>query len=490
MDKFDIYETIATRTNGDIYLGVVGPVRTGKSTFITKFVSELIIPYEEDPNEKIRTIDELPQSGNGKTIMTMQPRFVPNEAAKIKLANGVSANVRLVDCVGYLIDGVNGVTENGKSRFVKTPWNENEIPFEEAAEIGTYKVIHDHSTIGVVVTTDGSFGELSRVNYVPAEERVVRELKEINKPFVVVLNTTKPEDIVTLDLVSNMKEKYGVPVLPINVNEMKETEILNIIEAVLYEFPIKKINVSAPKWLSALQFDSSVISSIISEFMNVKACKMSDYKKFENLFLDSSYIEPCKISDIKLSLGEIDLKIDATRELFFKTISEMCGEDIFDDLAMMNYVKNLAVAKREYEKLKDALNSVNENGYGIVVPNRNEMTLGEPVIVKKGQNSGVKLTAKAPCLHIMKIDVETEVMPAVSGSEMNTELANNLLAKYEENPSDIWETNMFGKSLTDLAHDGIMNKIMTYPEEAKVKMEKTVQKITNEGKGGILCILL
>lgn len=488
-NKFDIYETIATRTNGDIYLGVVGPVRTGKSTFITKFVNELVVPYVANKNDKKRTIDELPQSANGKTIMTMQPRFIPNEAATIQLSN-ITANVRLVDCVGYLIDGATGATEEGKSRLVKTPWFEQDIPFEKAAEIGTSKVIKEHSTIGIVVTTDGSFGDLPRVNYVPAEERVVSELKQINKPFVVVLNTSTPKEKATLELAESLEKKYSVPVLPINVMEMTEKEILRIIESVLYEFPIKKINIKTPEWIRALPFENKIIGDIVNEISSIKPTKMSDYKQYLKLFANNNDIETPKVSNIKLASGEIDVELAATRTLFFKVLSEMCEEEIQNDVAMMNFAKQLTVAKREYTRLKDALESVNERGYGVVIPGKMDMVLGDPEIVKHGQNNGVKLRAKASSLHIMKVDVETEVVPAVSGAEMGSEFVSNMLSNYEDNPAELWNTNMFGKSLTDLAHDGIVSKIITFPEEAQVKMRKTLSKITNEGKGGIICILL
>lgn len=489
-NKFDIYETIATRTNGDIYLGVVGPVRTGKSTFITKFVNELVVPFVANKNDKKRTVDELPQSANGKTIMTMQPRFIPNEAATIQLSNSITANVRLVDCVGYLIDGATGATEDGKSRLVKTPWFEQDIPFERAAEIGTSKVIKEHSTIGIVVTTDGSFGEIPRVNYVPAEERVVNELREIKKPFVVVLNTLKPKEKATMELAESLEKKYSVPVLPINVLEMTEKDVLKIMESVLYEFPIKKINIKTPEWIRSLPFENKIIGDILNEVSSIKPVKMSDFRQYQKLFASNDDIETPKVTSIKLASGEIDVQLSATRKLFFKVLSEMCEEDIQNDVAMMNFAKQLAVAKREYARLKDALESVNERGYGVVIPGKADMALGDPEIIKHGQNNGVKLRAKASSLHIMKVDVETEVVPAVSGAEMGSEFVSNMLSNYEDNPGELWNTNMFGKSLTDLAHDGIISKITTFPEEAQIKMRKTLSKITNEGKGGIICILL
>lgn len=490
MDKFEIYETIATRTNGDIYLGVVGPVRTGKSTFITKFVSELVVPNIANKNNKKRTMDEMPQSGNGRAIMTMQPRFVPNEAVAIKFGGNVEANIRLVDCVGYLVDGATGHLENEKPRLVKTPWDTKDIPFEKAAEIGTSKVIKEHSTIGIVVTTDGTITDIPRVNYVKAEERVVAELKEINKPFIVVLNSTNPTQEATKKLAESLTEKYGVPVLPVNVATLNEGDILSIIERVLYEFPVKKVNVKTPGWLRALPYENSIINDIISETAKAKVEKMSDFVNLAQIFEDNTDIEKPVINAVKLGSGEIDIELFASRSLFFRTISEMCSQEIMDDFALMTYARDLSFAKQEYDKLKNALEQVYEKGYGVVVPTEKEMEFYEPEIIKRGQNSGVKLRATAPSLHIMRVDVESEVVPAVGGAEMSGELVSNMLSSFKENPLEIWNTNMFGKTLSELAHDGILTKIQTFPEEAQIKMRKTLTKITNEGKGGIICILL
>lgn len=492
METFEIYNDIAVRTNGDIYVGVVGPVRTGKSTFIKKFMEGLVLPTMMNKNEKERTIDELPQSGAGKTVMTTQPKFVPNESAKVKLADNVEVNVRLVDCVGYLIDGVQGHTEAGKPRMVKTPWSVEDIPFEKAAEIGTHKVIADHATIGVVVTTDGSITDLPRISYVEAEERVVKELKRAEKPFVVVLNSSKPASDPTEKLRQTLQEKYGVPVVVVDVLNMTKGQINKLLETVLYEFPIQKVNFEIPQWMRTLGTESDIIGGIITEIGLVVQTiqKMSDAAKLTSMFSDNNQILSPVLDAIHLDNGTIDVSIGAKQELFYKVLSDQCGTDISDDFHLMSYIKLLAHAKKEYDKIKTALDDVAEKGYGVVMPSIEEMTLEEPEIIKKGSNSGVRLKASAPSLHIMKVDVRTEVCPAVGSAWQTEELAKYLLSEFENNPQGIWETNMFGKSLSMLVREGINGKLQMLPVEAQVKMRKTLAKIVNEGKGGIICILL
>jgi len=492
MEKFDLYNDIAGRTGGDIYIGVVGPVRTGKSTFISRVMEQIVLPNIENKNDRTRASDELPQSGSGKTIMTMQPKFVPNVAVSVKLNENTNAKFRLVDCVGYLVDGVSGHMENGTPRLVKTPWSNDDLPFSEAAEIGTQKVIKEHSTIAVLVTTDGTIGDLARINYTRAEERVASELKEVGKPFVVVLNSVDPTAIGTQKLRKNLEEKYGVPVLAINVKEMGKEEIESVLTSVLYQFPAKMLKFKLPAWVRALPYENPTITEILAK---IKQCTyglkvMKDAGGIEHSFEPSEDIESLKLNNINLSTGEITYSIKINQNLYYKMLSSECGVEIKDDFCLMSYLKHLVYAKREYDKLKSALDSVKETGYGVVMPSMDEMKLEEPQIIKKGANSGVKLKASAPSLHIMRVDVETEISPAVGSPEQSEGIQKFLLSEFENNPQGIWETNMFGKPLSFLVREGINTKINNLPVEAQTKMRKTLTKIVNEGKGGIICILL
>ena len=492
MEKFDLYNDIAERTGGDIYIGIVGPVRTGKSTFISRVMETLVLPNIENQNDRTRASDELPQSGSGKAIMTMQPKFVPNVAVSVKLNESTTAKFRLIDCVGYLVDGVSGHMEDGAPRLVKTPWSEEDLPFSEAAEIGTQKVIKEHSTIAVLVTTDGTTGDLARINYTHAEERVAAELKEAGKPFVVVLNTIDPTAIGTQKLRKSLEDKYGVPVLAINVKEMGKEEIESVLTSVLYQFPAKMLKFKLPAWVRALPYENPTIAEILAKIkQSVGGLKvMKDASSIEHNFEGSEDIESLKLSDINLSTGEIVYSININQNLYYKMLSVECGVEIKNDFYLMSYLKHLVYAKHEYDKLKSALDSVKETGYGVVLPGMDEIKLEEPQIIKKGANSGVKLKASAPSLHIMRVDVETEISPAVGSPEQSEGLGKFLLSEFENNPQGIWETNMFGKPLSFLVREGINTKINNLPQEAQTKMRKTLTKIVNEGKGGIICILL
>ncbi|MBP3630138.1 MAG: stage IV sporulation protein A [Clostridia bacterium] len=485
----NIYESIASRTNGDIYVGVVGPVRTGKSTFISRFMDKLVLPNIKDYNDKRRAEDELPQSGSGKLIMTMQPRFVPNEAVEISLEGNAKARVRLIDCVGYLIDEAVGHSDGENPRLVKTPWSDEAIPFSRAAEIGTHKVIADHSTIGIVVTTDGTIGDIPRKNYVEAEERVINELKELNKPFIVVLNSATPLSEETYKLRVAMEEMYGVPVLIEDVDNMTEQDFNKVLEKVLFEFPVNKINISLPEWMTSLSSDNEIIVNILNEVSSLKLSKMIDYTKAFDLFKDSDEISSPVVENINLALGEVNYHIGASKELLYKTLSNICGINILNDFDLISYMTEASIAKAEYTKLQEALENVNDTGYGVVIPSVNDLELSKPEVVKRSGNSGVKLKAKASSLHILKVDVETEVTPAVSGIGITEGMLTSGEVD-EETQKTIWNTNMFGKTLSELAHDGIVNKVQAFPEEAQIKMRKTLSKITNEGRGGIICILL
>lgn len=483
----NIYESIATRTNGNIYVGVVGPVRTGKSTFITKFMEQMVIPQMKAGMELKRTLDELPQSGAGKQIMTMEPRFVPSEPASINFSK-TKANIRLVDCVGYLVDGVLGhLDEKGSPRLVKTPWAEDFLPFDRASEIGTSKVITDHSTVGVLVTTDGTITDIDRSNYISAEERTVSELKALGKPFVVILNTIYPEKEETKKLARAMEDKYKVTVLIKNIEKMTKLDFGECFEKLLYEFPVQKISFNLPEWMRGLDENDDIISNLLYEINKVEIDKIIDSKEYSKLFSGENGILNPELEQIDLGVGEVIYNIPVSSGLFYRTLSNFTGTEILSDRDLMWYTKEAAIAKQEYDKLKTALNRALETGYGVVVPTAEEMELSEPEIVKRGTTSALKLKAKAPSLHIMKVDVETEVSPAVGGvfsAEVDDE--GRMIAE----KSEVWNTSMFGRTMTDIALEGILTKINTFPEEAEVKLRKTITKITNEGKGGIICILL
>ncbi|MDR3292768.1 MAG: stage IV sporulation protein A [Clostridiales bacterium] len=494
MESFDLYKDIARRTNGDIYIGVVGPVRTGKSTFIRKFMEAFVLENIADQFKRQRAVDEMPQSADGKTIMTTQPKFVPAESVEILLNDGsVKLNVRLIDCVGYLVDGALGHTENGRERYVVTPWSDSEMPFEKAAEIGTKKVINDHSTIGIVVTTDGSITELDRGKYLAAEERVVGELKAIGKPFVVILNSKNPESADAINLKSVLEERYGAPVLLKNVEETDKEDINEILEAVLSEFPVKVVDVHFPRWLQSLGNAHPIVKDIAARALKAAEhlIKMKDYR--ESVFQDfeeSEYLTGSGNARIDMGRGRIAFDILPKPDLFYSILSAIAGEDVSDEYVMMKLIRRLKVADKEYAKLVSALSDVENFGYGIVTPTMEEMSLEEPVIVKQGGKYGVKLKASAPSLHIMKVDVEAEVSPIIGTEQQSEDMIKYLLSEFENNKQGIWETNMFGKSLNMMVKEGLHNKLSAVPEDARNKMRKTMSRIVNEGKGGVVCILL
>ena len=486
-----IYTDIAKRTNGDVYIGVVGPVRCGKSTFIQNFMKNFVLDNITNKHDKVRATDELPQASAGNIIMTTKPQFVPSEAVKVKI-NNTAMSVRLIDSVGFVVDGADGAMDNGKPRLVKTPWSEKEIPFVQAAVIGTEKVIQDHSTIAVAVTTDGSFGSIPRENFVEAERRTIKQLKETNKPFVVVLNSANPTDETTKKLAQSMQKEYLSPVVVMNVNELKKEDVDNIMTEILKEFPIEVVNIKMPKWLKPLPNDNPTIKEILDEVnMALNGVeRIGEYNTNKILFENSNCFEPILNNNVELGTGEITFEVVAKEGLFYNVLSEQCGMVIHDDFELVNCLKELTYAKKKYDKIKVALDNVDENGYGIVVPSMDEMELKEPEIVRAGGRCGVKLKANAPSLHIMKVNVETEVSPIMGGYEQSEDLAKYLLQEFENNPQGIWQTNMFGKSLESLVNEGINSKLNSMPTNLQNKLRKTVGRIVNEGKGGILCILL
>ncbi len=492
MDKnSSIYTDIARRTNGDVYIGVVGPVRCGKSTFIQNFMKNFVLDNITNKNDKARANDELPQASAGNMVMTTKPQFVPNEAVKVKIGS-TSMSVRLIDSVGFMVDGAVGAMDNDKPRLVKTPWSEEEIPFVQAAVIGTEKVINEHSTIAIALTTDGSFGDIPRKNFIDAERRTIKQLNETKKPYVVILNTANPNDDKVLNLANDMEKEYQTKVIPMNVNELKKENVDNIMTEILKEFPIEVVNIKMPKWLKPLSIENPTIQEILTAVNEALGDveRIGEYNTNKILFENSNSFEPILNNNVEMGTGAINFDIVPKEGLFYKVLSEQCGADIHDDFELVNCLKDLTFAKKKYDKLCSALNQVDENGYGIVVPSMEEMELKEPEIVRQGGRCGVKLKAQAPSLHIMKVNVETEVSPIMGGYEQSEDLAKYLLQEFENNPQGIWQTNMFGKSLESLVNEGINSKLNNMPTNLQNKLRKTVGRIVNEGKGGILCILL
>lgn len=491
MEKYDIYKDISKRTGGDIYIGVIGPVRTGKSTFISSFMDKIVLPNISNKLYKQIATDEMPQSADGRTIMTSQPKFVPANAVKVQFKNKVYANVRLVDCVGYLVDGAIGHEEDGKPRLVKTPWSDEEITFASAAEIGTRKVIEDYSTIGILVTTDGSICDIPRESYISAEERVVSELKELNKPFVIVLNCKDVNSNAAINLRNELEEKYNVPVIILDVANMSEDDISNLMESVLYEFPMQKFEVDIPKWMQALPANNEIIQKLSEGLKSASknVFKMRDFGVVEKLFDDENLNTP-ELVGFNLADGTANYMVKPKDGLFYKVLSEECDDDIRDEFELISYVKELSEAKREYSKIRYALNSAKETGYGIVEPDQDAMLLDEPIITRQNGRYGVKFKAVAPSLHIINVDLKTEVAPIVGNKEQSEELIQKLNEEFTENPKNILSTNIFGKTLNELINDGLKRKASNISIDAQNKMRKTVTRIVNDGKGGVICILL
>lgn len=492
MDKNSIYQDIAVRTDGAFLLGVVGPVRTGKSTFIKRFMESIVIPQIENTYMRERTRDELPQSGSGKTIMTAEPKFVPENAISIKINSNTELSVRLIDCVGYMVDGAGGQFEDGTERLVTTPWFDHEIPLTEAAEKGTYKVIAEHSTIGIVVTTDGSICEIPRENYIPAEERVISELKSINKPFVVLLNCLEPKSERSIDLAKELSEKYSVECLPVNCQTMGEKEILDVLSAALNEFPLKSIGIYFPEWLDSLD-DSCGIKQEL--FENIKAIsnnidKIRDSSYFVDQLSSMENISNAKVFKQDMGAGEVSVELQVPRTLYYSTISEQTGIEVNNDGDLISRLIEMSLIKKDYDKLKSALDDVRSKGYGVVIPDSSQMKLEEPQIVRQGGKYSVKLKANAPAIHMLMTNVETEVSPALGGETASEDIINFLLQGFDGDVNRIWESNIFGKSLYDIAEEGLTSKIDSFPEAAKEKLKHTLQRIINEGSGGLICILL
>lgn len=492
MEKADVLQHISERTGGDIYLGVVGPVRTGKSTFIKKFMELLVLPNIEEAHEQRIARDELPQSGAGKTIMTTEPKFIPSKAVEINVSEGIDMRVRMVDCVGYTVPGVLGFAEGEEPRMVRSPWSDEEMTFEEAAEIGTRKVIHDHSTIGILVTTDGSITNIDRDSYLEAEERAISDLKDIDKPFVVVLNSTEPFSESTQDLAENLRGKYDVSVIPVDAVNMEYEDVIAILRESLYEFPVSEVNVTLPGWIKELDNGHWLRSHLEKDIYNIidSINRVSDLDNGIASLAAIDEAENARLTSMDLSTGTSTLDVAIDKSYYYKILAEFAGEPILGDQTIMRLIKNYSVSHREWDKVKDAMAEVRENGYGIVSPCLDEMQLDEPELLKEGGRFGVRLKAMAPSYHLIRADISTEITPLVGTEKQCEELANYIMDEFAENPQKMWETNVFGKSLYDLVQEGIDGKLCTMPEKAQDKLRLTLERMVNHGGGGIICIIL
>lgn len=492
MEERNVYQDISQRTDGDVYIGVVGPVRTGKSTFIKRFMDALVLPNIHDENIYRRTVDELPQSSAGRTIMTTEPKFIPEESVEINLGNNATFKVRMIDCVGYIVGSALGYSEDDQPRMVKTPWSDDEIPFDDAAEFGTRKVITDHSSIGLVITTDGSISDIPREDYVESEQRVVDELKAINKPFIILLNSLDPTSEQTMLMADEISKSYQVPVLPVSCMELSENEIKRILAQLLFEFPIREIKVDIPKWVVKLDCDHWLKSVVFDSIKN-SAKKLEKIRQVQQTIrelTECEYISDSKITNLDLGRGVATISVSIDQSLFYKVLSEETNIVITDECELLDCVKSLSKKQQEFDKIAQAYDQVQETGYGIVMPAIDELTLDEPQIIKQSGKYGIRLKASAPSIHMMKVQTQTEVTPIVGSEQQSEELVSYLLTEFEENPEKIWESNIFGKSVHELVNEGLHNKLYRMPADARRKVGETIEKIINDGCNGLICIIL
>jgi stage IV sporulation protein A len=492
MEKSEIIKSISARGNGEIYLGVVGAVRTGKSTFIKRFIENLVVPNITDEYEKRKCLDEIPQSAEGKTIMTTEPKFVPSSGAVIKV-DEFTTNIKLVDCVGYIIKGANGhVDSDGNPRMVKTPWFSDSVSFSEAAEIGTEKVIRDHATIGIVVTTDGSFGEIPRENYVEAEEKIVNELKELGKPFIIILNTKNKTDNSALNLQKSLRESYDVPVIPLNATEMTEDEILNVLKEALYEFPVVDIKVNIPKWVHILDNAHYIKKHYLDKIKEsvISVNKIRDVDDILNSFKDSEYISKSYISDVDTSNGIITINLESSDELYNQVLKDLMGDMVTTKAGLLKIFVDYKDGKEELDSMKEALKMTKNTGYGIVYPGLKDMALQTPEIIKQGSRYGIKLKATASSIHMMRVNVESTFEPIIGSELQSKELINYLMKDYETDPDSIWKSEIFGRSIDSIVKEGIQAKLSVMPEAMRYKLSQTVTKIVNKGSSNLITIVI
>ncbi len=491
LGQFDVYNDIQARTGGEIYIGVVGPVRTGKSTFIKRFMDLLVIPNIADVHSRERAVDELPQSAAGKTIMTTEPKFIPKEAAVLSLDDETKVKIRLIDCVGYMVEGASGHIENQHERMVKTPWYDHEIPFTQAAEIGTKKVINDHSTIGIVVTTDGSFGDLPRANYKAAEAKTIEELKHLGKPFIVLLNTNRPYSNETLKIAEDISDEYDVTVMPVNCEQLRKEDINNIMENVVSVFPITEVDFYMPKWAEMLPPDHwlkvDLIHAVKDLFDNITQVKDA---RNANLSTDSAYVKRFKVDNVDMQSGAVQVSVEFDDLYYYQILSDLIGVPISGEYQLISTLRELAAKKTEFEKVSAAASQVRAKGYGVVSPLKGEITIQEPEVMKHGNKYGVKIKASAPSIHMIKADILTEVAPIVGSEEQAKDLIQYITENAKDNPEGIWETNIFGKTIRQLVDDGINAKINKLTDESQLKLQETMQKIINDSNGGLICIII
>lgn len=492
MEERNIYKDIQTRTGGDIYIGVVGPVRTGKSTFIKRFMDTLVLPNIEDDNERMRASDELPQSAAGRTIMTTEPKFVPENGVEIRLDNTASLKVRMIDCVGFIVDSAIGYLEENAERKVKTPWSKEEIPFREAAEIGTRKVIREHSTIGILVTTDGSVGDIPREDYVDAEEKAVRELKEIDKPFVILLNTLYPDSSENAALCRELSQKYSTPVIAVDCASLDESAVKGILATVLFEFPLKEVRVKLPLWIKSLERTDHLRNSLFDTVKSsmTKIGRIREVQDAAQLITEDEHITKAEITSMNLGRGRADIEVGLDPSLFYTVLSETTGLCVKDEKELFEHLTRLSKEQKKFEKIEAAYNDVLESGYGIVMPTMEELTLEEPQIVRQSGKYGVRLKASAPSIHMMRVHTTAEVTPIVGSEQQSEELVTYLLKEFEESPEKIWESDIFGKSVSDLVGEGLNNKLYRMPDQARRKVGETIERIINDGCNGLICIIL
>ncbi|MBE3595076.1 MAG: stage IV sporulation protein A [Candidatus Carbobacillus altaicus] len=492
MERFDIFRDIAERTGGDVYLGIVGPVRTGKSTFIKRFMELVVIPNIPNPAERERAVDEMPQSAAGRTIMTTEPKFIPNQAVEVHVAEGLDVSVRLVDCVGYPIAGARGYEDEDGPRMVHTPWYDEPIPFQEAAEYGTRKVVQDHSTIGIVVTTDGSIGEIPREDYIEAEERVIEELKELGKPFVVILNTTRPYDPRTEGLRMELAGAYHVPVIPLSIATMTEEDVLGVLKEALYEFPVHEVKVNLPSWIMVLgeehwlrkKFEDAVETTVGT------VERLRDVETIVGMFEDYDFIEEAHLAEMHMGQGIAEIDLGASDLLYDEIVQEVVGMEVRGKDDLLKLLIDFAHAKKEYDHFAQAIEMVRATGYGIAAPRIEDMELEEPEIVRQGARFGVSLKAKAPSIHLIQVEVESEFSPIIGTEKQSEELARFLMQDFEKDPQAIWKTEIFGRSLYSIVNEGIQAKLHMMPDQARYKLKETLTRIINEGSGGLIAILL